>query len=390
MWSGGKDIVDQIFDTGYWVVSKSVVLGDEIRNHVGRSIETINEKISNRKALPVQESNFSTSRQDIFKKLKIGFQDHWKLGLGLSATSLCLYLGYRTFLKLPPHLPEAESKAVLIFGDMNDPIARNQVMDLYRRRFIVYVCTENADVYKKHEEDQDFVYYIDPTCEKDFEAFYREVPRLASILFMPRLSYHPSGIISCDSLESEIHSSIFVYYQALLNVIPHLKKKTQLILFDPSLTSELNLIHHSTEIISSGIINSLFNIFQRHQRLSVFLIKLGILQIGSQPSNYKFLNTSGSDIHKALHYPVYKMIMDANGYKVRQFFNWLVTLGGWNTVYHCGRFSYLATWPFASFIFNRQTCFSFKHLKKRLASAYRNIIAILPTPQSNPSEERLK
>ncbi|QID88003.1 UPF0744 protein ysc83 [Saccharomyces pastorianus] len=273
---------------------------------------------------------------------------------------------------------------------MNDPIARNQVMDLYRRRFIVYICTENADVYKKHEEDQDFVYYIDPTCEKDFEAFYREVPRLASILFTPRLSYHPSGIISCDSLESEIHSSIFVYYQALLNVIPHLKKKTQLILFDPSLTSELNLIHHSTEIISSGIINSLFNIFQRHQRLSVFLIKLGILQIGSQPSNYKFLNTSGSDIHKALHYPVYKMIMDANGYKVRQFFNWFVTLGGWNTVYHCGRFSYLATWPFASFIFNRQTCFSFKHLKKRLASAYRNIIAILPTPQSNPSEERLK
>lgn len=262
--------MDQIFDTGYWVVSKSVVLGDEIRNHVGRSIETINEKISNRKALPVQESNFSTSRQDIFKKLKIGFQDHWKLGLGLSATSLCLYLGYRTFLKLPPHLPEAESKAVLIFGDMNDPIARNQVMDLYRRRFIVYICTENADVYKKHEEDQDFVYYIDPTCEKDFEAFYREVPRLASILFTPRLSYHPSGIISCDSLESEIHSSIFVYYQALLNVIPHLKKKTQLILFDPSLTSELNLIHHSTEIISSGIINSLFNIFQRHQRLSVF------------------------------------------------------------------------------------------------------------------------
>lgn len=218
MWSGGKDIVDQIFDTGYWVVSKSVVLGDEIRNHVGRSIESINEKISNRKAPPVQESNFSTSRQDLSRKLKIGFQDHWKLGLSLSATSLCLYLGYRTFLKLPPHLPEAESKVVLIFGDMNDPIARNQVMDLYRRRFIVYVCTENADVYKKHEEDQDFVYYIDPTCGKDLEAFYPDVPRLASILFMPRLSYHPSGIISCDSLESEIHSSIFVYYQALLTV----------------------------------------------------------------------------------------------------------------------------------------------------------------------------
>lgn len=79
MWSGGKDIVDQIFDTGYWVVSKSVVLGDEIRNHVGRSIESINEKISNRKAPPVQESNFSTSRQDLSRKLKIGFQDHWKL-----------------------------------------------------------------------------------------------------------------------------------------------------------------------------------------------------------------------------------------------------------------------------------------------------------------------
>ncbi|CAI4051494.1 hypothetical protein N7582_005213 [Saccharomyces uvarum] len=390
MWSGGKDIVDQIFDTGYWVVSKSVVLGDEIRNHVGRSIESINEKISNRKAPPVQESNFSTSRQDLSRKLKIGFQDHWKLGLSLSATSLCLYLGYRTFLKLPPHLPEAESKVVLIFGDMNDPIARNQVMDLYRRRFIVYVCTENADVYKKHEEDQDFVYYIDPTCGKDLEAFYPDVPRLASILFMPRLSYHPSGIISCDSLESEIHSSIFVYYQALLTVIPHLKKKTQLILFDPSLTSELNLTHHSTEIITSGIINSLFKIFQRHQRISVSLIKLGILQIGSQPSNYKFLNTPGSDIHKALHYPVYKMIMGANGYKARRFLNWLSTLGGWNTVYHCGRFSYLVSWPFASFIFNRQASFSFKHLKKRLANAYRHIISIFPAPQSNPSEERLK
>ncbi|CAI4063522.1 hypothetical protein SKDZ_08G0590 [Saccharomyces kudriavzevii ZP591] len=384
MWSGSKDIVDQLFDTGYWVISKSAALGDEIKSHIEKSIESITEKISNKKAPPIQKSNIN--KHEVYKRLRIGFQDHWKLGLGISATSLCIYLGYQTYFKLPPHLPEAESKAVLIFGDMNDPVIRNQVMDLYRRRFTVYICTENADVYKKHEEDQDFVYYIDPTCEKDFEALLFEVPRLISILFMPRLSYHPSGLISCDSLESEIHSSIFVYYQALLSVIPHLKGKTQLILFNPSLTSELNLVHHSTEIITSGIINSLFKVFKRYRNLNVFMIKLGILQIGSQPSNYKFLKMPGSDIHEALHYPVYKMIMCANGYKLRQMLSSLTTLNGWNNIYHCGRFSYLVSWPFASLIINHHTCFSFEHFKKRLVKAYNSIISILPTSSSETSK----
>ncbi|CAI4039396.1 hypothetical protein SMKI_08G0590 [Saccharomyces mikatae IFO 1815] len=378
--SGGKDIVDQIFDAGYWLVSKSAVLSGEIKNHVEKSIESITEKISNTKAPPLQERKYNKTK--VYKALRIGFQDHWKLGLGISATSLCLYLGYRTFFKLPPNLPKAESQVVLIFGDMNDPIIRNQVMDLYRRRFTVYICTENADVYKKHEEDQDFVYYIDPGCEKDFETFFLDVPRLASILFMPRLSYHPSGVISCDSLESEIHSSIFVYYQALLTVIPHLKRSTQLILFNPSLTSELNLVHHSTEIITSGIINSLFKIFKKYRKLNVSMLKLGVLQIGSQPSNYKFLTMPGSDIHEALHYPVYKMIMSANGYRLRQLLMWLTTLGGWNSVYYCGRFSYLVSWPLASLILNHHTCLSFKRFKRSLARTYNGIISLLPKSSS--------
>nr|P41907.1 RecName: Full=UPF0744 protein YSD83 [Saccharomyces paradoxus]pir/S43540/ YSD83 protein - yeast (Saccharomyces sp.) [Saccharomyces sp.]CAA52092.1 YSD83 [Saccharomyces douglasii] len=383
-WPGGKDIVDQIFDAGYWLVSKSAVLGDEIKNHVEKSIESISEKMSNKETPRLQESN--SNKFKAYKTLRIGFQDHWKLGLGISATSLCLYLGYRTFFKLPPYLPEAESQVVLILGDMNDPIIRNQVMDLYRRRFTVYICTENADVYKKHEEDQDFVYYIDPTCEEDFEAFFLDVPRLASILFMPRLSYHPSGAISCDSLESEIHSSILVYHQALLTIIPHLKRNTQLIMFNPSLTAELNLVHHSTEIIMSSIIDSLFRIFKNYRRLNVSMIKLGILQIGSQPSNYKFLTMAGSDIHEALHYPVYKMIMSANGYKLRQLLSWLTTWGGCNSVYHCGRFSYLISWPFASLIYNHRTRFSLKRLKKNLTKAYNSIISILPQSSSKSSK----
>ncbi|CAI7314074.1 CGH_1_collapsed_G0019060.mRNA.1.CDS.1 [Saccharomyces cerevisiae] len=383
-WSGGKDIVDQIFDAGYWLVSKSAVLSDEIKNHVEKSIESISGKISNKETPRLQEND--SNRSKVYKTLRIGLQDHWKLGLGISATSLCLYLGYRTFFKLPPNLSEAESQVVLILGDMNDPIIRNQVMDLYRRRFTVYICTENADVYKKHEEDQDFIYYIDPTCEKDFEGFFVDVPRLASILFMPRLSYHPSGVISCDSLESEIHSSIFVYYQALLSIIPHLKRKTQLIMFNPSLTADLNLVHHSTEIITSGIIDSLFKIFKEYQRLNVSTIKLGILQIGSQPSNYKFLRMAGSDIHEALHYPVYKMIMSANGYKLRQLLSWLTTLGGYNSVYYCGRFSYLVSWPFASLIFNHHTRLSLKRLRGRLAKVYSSIISFFCRSSSKSSK----
>lgn len=203
---------------------------------------------------------------------------------------------------------------------------------------------------------------------------------------MPRLSYHPSGVISCDSLESEIHSSIFVYYQALLSIIPHLKRKTQLIMFNPSLTADLNLVHHSTEIITSGIIDSLFKIFKEYQRLNVSTIKLGILQIGSQPSNYKFLRMAGSDIHEALHYPVYKMIMSANGYKLRQLLSWLTTLGGYNSVYYCGRFSYLVSWPFASLIFNHHTRLSLKRLRGRLAKVYSSIISFFCRSSSKSSK----
>lgn len=352
MSSQDQDIIDRVFTAGYSLFSKGNTTIADVADRVITTVKQVGEKTGIDKASILEENRkldnscfsghyLSWSR---FQRRNILF------GIGITASAVVLFWQCKHLLEVPQHLPQSEKKCVLVLGDMHDPIIRSQVMDLYRRRFVVFVCSRNAKTYRDHEEEDDFLHHIDPTSSTDLAVLVGYLAKsrennykLASILFMPNLAYYPSGEVSLTQLESEIHSNALLYYATLLKLLPHLQNQVvQLVLFNPSLSYNIGIAHHPVEIFISGFITSIYQSLRKHNKINVYMVHLGILQLAAQPSNYKYLKKSGSNINDSLLLPVYKLIMTHNRNWIVSIWQRIKTFGSLSHHLYCGRFSFLS------------------------------------------------
>ena len=368
--SSSQDFVDKIFSASTKLAEKGLSIADSTTQTVLRSVGDLKEKITSSPELDVfQPEQISSASKGIFSGLLPGIgsremlRDNWMYGLSISATTLLIVWKCKQLLSLPNHVPQSQSLCVLVLGDINDPIVRSQVMDLYRRRFTVFICSENANNYKQFEEETDFIHPLNPASDNDLAYFTEyltsasDPPRkLASVLFMPNLAYYPSGDQSVDHIEHELRSNVLVYYSTLVKLLPHLPDpETQLIMFNPSLAYNLGQPHHQTEAFVSGFISTIYNSLQSHASLNVNMVHVGLFQVRGQLSNYKYMNLAGSDISEGLHTPIYHMIMMFNGNKLQKIMQKACSFFGKCQVHYFGRFSYTSSLPFASFMIKLQT-----------------------------------
>lgn len=358
MSSQDQDIIDKVFTAGYSLFSKGNTTIADVADRVITTVKQVSEKTGIDQASIVEnnrklaENYFSGGRSSWFR-----FQrKNLLFGIGLTASAVILFWQCKHLLEIPQRLPQSEKKCVLVLGDMHDPIIRSQVMDLYRRRFVVFVCSKNAKKYRDHEEEDDFLHHVDPTSSTDLAEFVGYLSKssenhykLASILFMPNLAYYPTGEVSLTQLESEIYSNALLYYSTLLKLLPHLQNQVaQLVLFNPSLSYNIGVAHHPVEIFISGFITSIHQSLRKHRKLIVYMIHLGILQLAAQPSNYKYLKKSGSNINESLLVPVYKLIMTHNRNWIVSIWQRIKTFGSLSHHLYCGRFSFMSKLPIFS------------------------------------------
>ncbi|SMN18959.1 similar to Saccharomyces cerevisiae YHR017W YSC83 Non-essential mitochondrial protein of unknown function [Maudiozyma saulgeensis] len=381
--SSDQDFVDKLFNASFKLAKKSIDIADSTTHSVINSIGNIKDKVFDSSNIDVFQPETVPTTKGIFSGILPGInsiepiKENWMYGLSISATALLIIWKWNKLLCLPDHIPQNENMCVLVLGDMSDPIIRSQVMDLYRRRFTVFICSENSSSFKQFEEETDFIHPINPASPSDLAFFTEfitqgsEPPRkLASILFMPNLSYQPTGELPVESMQHELKTNILTYYNTLIKLIPHLpNSNTQIILFNPSLTYNLGTTHHTTELFISGFITSVFKALKNYKTLSISMVNLGLFQVRGQLSNYKHMRLTGKDISCGLHTPIYKMIMRHNGNLLQQFVEWLSTCGGKYQIYYLGKFSYLSTLPFAPFLMKFQISIasSFKFARKFIA-----------------------
>ncbi|KAG0671249.1 hypothetical protein C6P45_001013 [Maudiozyma exigua] len=369
--SSNQDFVDKLFGLSSKIAQKSYDIADITAHSVVQSLDSIKDKIFDGSDADIFQPETVASSSGIFSSILPGIniveplKENWMYGLSISATTMLILWKWNRLLVQPDHVPQQKNMCVLIFGDMNDSIIRSEVMDLYRRRFTVFVCSEHSDSFKKFEEETDFIHPINPNSASDLTYFTEFISqtaspqnKLASVLFMPNLSYQPTGELSVNTMEHELRSNVLVYYNILLKLLPHLPgPDIQLLLFNPSLTYNLNVAHHSTELFISGFITSIFRSLQNYKTLDVSMINLGLFQVRGQLSNYKYINSSGSDIAVSLHAPVYKMIMTHNGNLLQKFVEYLCTCGGKAQIFYLGKFSFLSSLPFARRLIKSQIIF---------------------------------
>lgn len=354
--SSNQDFVDKIFSTSYKWAQKGLDVVDSTSHSVLQSVNGLKDTILDPANSDVFPPEAVTTR-GIFHNILPGLnslepiKDNWMYGLSISATTLLIIWKCRQLLAFPDHVPQTDSRCVLILGDMNDPIVRSQVMDLYRRGFNIFICSENANNFKQFEEETDFIHPINPSSNDDLIKFtdFLTKPnypprKLSSILFMPNLSYQPAGDLSVDAMQYELRSSILIYYNTLMKLLPYLPDpQTQLILFNPSLSYNLQSAHHPTEIFISGFISSIYRSLSQYKSLSVVMVHLGLFQVRGQLSNYKHMNLTGSDISTSLHSQIYKLIIRFNGNAFQKFTQYVSTFGGRCQIYYFGRYSYIST-----------------------------------------------
>lgn len=287
---------------------------------------------------------------------------HWVLLGGLTFTSGLLYYGWRKYSCIEPHLPleyihgKEGTPTVIILGDMNDPLIRSQVMDLYRRGYmIVIVSRQNNKIKAKYQNETDFLKFIDLDQQKDQyrlkDWILSRKFQIASILFMPNLSYYSTGETSIQTCQNEINNNVLFQYDNLLQIIHLLKliqdktKKYQLIFFNSTIPENLNLSPHPIEIIISGMIHSIYqNLTTYKNTFQLNMVNVGLLQIRGQLSNYKYLSSSGEDILKGLHEPIYQVIRKFNGNWLQKVLLMIQRFLSGNKFY-MGRYSYVSTVP---------------------------------------------
>ena len=365
------DIVDEILNLGYnWyekthnvistlsedVLKKVQLVKDNIRSDSMNSNNNIESTIlvnSNGQGIGLKRFYknfyFSGIGENVYK--------HWVISASITTTTL--FLGFKFFqaLKIPKTISRNESQIILILGDYGDPIIRSQVLDFYRRNYTVYICSENVGRFKLQQEDFENLYFIDPNSNDDLYKFTKLFEshstnnincynnKLASIVFTPNLSYFTPGEVPLETLQYEIKSNILINYNTLLKILPHLPKSraVQLILFNPSLSYNLQNSHHPTEMFISGFITSIYKSLKKYDSLSVFMIHIGLFQVRGQLSNYKYLKWNGSDIGRCLHDPIYKLIRRYNGNLLQRLCQRFWTINGYWPVYYMGKYSLLAS-----------------------------------------------
>ncbi len=281
------------------------------------------------------------------------------VGLGVTSTGFLAYSASRYLLNsLPTHLSD-DNQVLFVLGDIRDPVVRNQVNELYRRRFIIFVCKRKLN-YGTGEPEDDFtiedltsedggIFFIDADSSglASFIRYMNEHPekQLRSILFMPNLSYYPSGTtLSSKLVTNEVQENVLNYYGVLEKLLPHFAgnafKKLQLIFYNPSLSKNLQLKHHSVEHLVSGLISTFYETMkiEHSHQCDVYMCHIGILGIGGNASTFKYLSVKGSNITKSLCDPIYQLILSRD-YIWLRLKRWLC-----GSVLYCGKGSTLTSW----------------------------------------------
>ncbi|QLG72106.1 hypothetical protein HG535_0C04600 [Zygotorulaspora mrakii] len=360
MSSQDQDVIDKIFSTGYSLLASGNKVVSDAANKIIDNVSRIGTEAGNKRFEVKSVGTVGRSGRsplDWVSRRKNGI--FW--GLGLTAMGMLLWWQVANLVKVPSSLPQHKKKCVLVLGDMRDPIIRSQVMDLYRRRFVVFVCPASVTKrsnYENQQEEDDFLRFIGPSSSSDLANFVEFVTKkgedkceLASVLFMPNLSYYPTGEMSVGELNSEIQTNVSVYYTLLTKLLPHLtSKNTQLLLFNPSLSYNMSISHHSVEILISGLMQGVYRSLKNHKRVSTYMIHIGMLQVAAQPSNYKYLSIRGSNINDDMLLPVYRLIASHQGNWLLRLGNWIRTFGSLNRNVYCGKRSYISGLPFSEII----------------------------------------
>ncbi|QLL33912.1 hypothetical protein HG536_0F02370 [Torulaspora globosa] len=362
MSSRDQDFVDGLFSAGHSLFSKGSRVMYAVAERVASKVREVQDReggdLSALKADSGAIGRWSYVKQ-VFLSAR-GQQKRAIFGLGVAAGALVLFWQARALWSVPPRLAASQAKCVLVFGDMRDPIVRSQVMDLYRRGFMVFLCSTNAKAFRERQEDDDFLRHIDPHSASDLASFIQFLEKtsdvqcqLASILFMPNLAYYPPGEVPLSRLECELRSNVLVYYNALLEVVRRIQGPAiQVILFNPSLSFNLAVSQHPAELFVSALMTGVHQSLKRHHRLNAYMIHVGALKLGAQPSNYKYLGFNGSNINEELLRPVYNLIMTHSGNIIQRSWLWLTTLGSLRCDYYYGKYSRLSTIPFISRFIN--------------------------------------
>ncbi|KAG0653274.1 hypothetical protein C6P44_002099, partial [Monosporozyma unispora] len=358
---GTEDLVDQAFDLGHSFYAKAYQLVTNLGDATLKTVNELKDTIGGEPAEalnaiePLHASLFgSSSRRNIWSSGLGGtFKQHLVLGLGVSASTILLSYTVVKALRIPKAISRDETQVILILGDYGDPIIRSQVLDFYRRNYTVFICSETVDRFKLQQEDFENLYFINPQSNDDLYKFTKlfennwgdKVNKLAAIIFTPNLSYFTPGEVSLDILQYEIRSNILINYNTLLKILPHIPKNqtTQLILLNPSLSYNLENVHHPAEMFISGFITSIYKSMRNYDSLKVFMIHIGLFQVRGQLSNYKYMKWHGSDINKCLHDPIYRLIRRYNGNFLQRLFQRINTFNGRWSVYYMGKYSLLAT-----------------------------------------------
>ncbi|KAL3230178.1 UPF0744 protein YSC83 [Nakaseomyces bracarensis] len=363
-----RDFLDKLFDRGHKLASEVGGYVEGSERVIADKSSKLLDKVLKRGSAVIEKNNQVQGggsrtfggfpKFNLFDKLMP--RNPWTL-LSIPATSVVLFWGIYQ-LQVNPVLGDDECKSVLVFGDMRDPIIRGQVMDLYRRGLTLFICLENAGTYKVHNDEDDFLNYIDPKSASDwskFSEFFKKHPKheLSSILFIPKLSYYPTGVVNLDQLESEIHSNVLLYYSTLIGILPHLPQnldtyKIPLLIYNPSLSVNMKNREHHVESFVSGLINTVFQEFKSSNILNAYMVHIGLLQLGGQLSNYKYLEKNGSNIYNELYWPIYRLIMMSGGNFLQRFYVSCITLFGLYKSMHLGKLSLLFSMPFASNVRN--------------------------------------
>ncbi|CCC67458.1 hypothetical protein NCAS_0A09000 [Naumovozyma castellii] len=345
-----QDIVDKAFNIAHWGFANASKLADELKDSVISSAKYVEKAV-----VGDEEIISSVEAHSTFGKMNIPFpgflsagRDNWVKTAGFSATAILMCWGCHHMLRVPSKLPVNENKCVLILGNRNDPIVRSQIADLFRRKYTVFLCSENIG---DENEDEEFLFYLDPSSNKDLMRFIDYLTtsssikmNLAAILFMPNIAYHVPGSLTTEVLNSTFNANISVYYDVLMKILPHLPyKKTPLFLYNPSLAYNMQISTQPATTFVSGCINSLYQVLRHLRDLQTIQLNLGVFQLGGQPSNYKYLEVSGPNINKALFDPVYKLIISFNGNFLQRAYMHLITLNGLCSSFHFGKYSLLSS-----------------------------------------------
>lgn len=307
-----SQVVDKIFDTGFeWF----------------KKIESMNQRvIANVKEMGTKSAG---SARDVVEPnaplLGPGYSA-WTRGLyqaasvaGLGAAGFLLFkLGCKIIPEAPAHLKQGDKRCVLLFGQTRDPITRQIVMDLYRRGFVLFVCSEHGAV----QNDDDGLFHIKHEDLHNVVKYLQEEnSTLSSILIVPNSAYYPSGAITTLSstvVQTELEQNVFTHMRALLKLLPHLNCKLQILMFTPSLPQHFGIPHHSAEYFVSGLMRSFYYaIKNEYPRVSTYLCHLGILKIAGSPSNFKYLSLNGSNMNSSLLTPLYRLIISSSSWWLR-------------------------------------------------------------------------